>query len=133
MYLLLIHQPVFSTISQYITRYPVHNFADQYIADIRYLKHCLRVLTNACLALVIVTHYNAFYNALFWTFRFMLILLLKKATKKRFIDSQSRNYACWIPLDSHNKDSILYWITELYKSNIEQAHYFSSHSFAIKR
>ena len=41
MYLLLIYQPVFSTISRYITRYPVHNFIDRYIADIRYLKHCL--------------------------------------------------------------------------------------------
>ena len=43
MYLLLIYQPVFSTISRYITRYPVHNFADQYIADIRYLQHWLHV------------------------------------------------------------------------------------------
>ena len=30
---------VFITISRYITRYPVYNFADRYIADIRYLKH----------------------------------------------------------------------------------------------
>jgi len=30
--------PVFSTISRYITWYPLYNFADRYIADIRYLK-----------------------------------------------------------------------------------------------
>ena len=50
MYLLLIYQPVFSTISLYITRYPVHNFADRYIADIRYLKHCLRLMFFNCLS-----------------------------------------------------------------------------------
>ena len=42
MYLLLIYQLVFSTISRYITRYPVHNFANRYITDIWYLKHWWR-------------------------------------------------------------------------------------------